>query len=96
MILPAGDHFCPGCGQRLPAYPRYPWYLCQTCLGSVTDAGGRQVEFANVSISGGFAWRLVGDRHWTEGIQYLGYIRGRPVVVAEHYMGGILVQPAGR
>lgn len=95
-MLPEGNHFCPGCGERLSAYPRYPWYFCNGCLASVTDAWGRQVEFANANLTGGFAWRLAGGGAWTEAAEYRGFVRGRPVVVAEAYMGGIVVLPAGR
>lgn len=90
-----GPHHCPSCGAERAFSPRYPWHLCGGCLGTATDAGGRRLEFTNASFSGGLLWRHEGGA-WSEDLPgVLCLVRGRPVVVREAHMGGVVAQPAG-
>jgi hypothetical protein len=72
---------------------RYPWYICALCRERITDAEGVPLEFANTSISGGFAWRRAGDETFHEARGYLGLLDGRPVRVSEARFGGIVAEP---
>jgi hypothetical protein len=87
------SHHCPACGTPLPAMTRYPWYICALCRERITDADGRRLEFANTSVSGGFAWRRAGEREYHEARGYLGLLDGRPVRVSEARFGGIVAEP---
>lgn len=86
-------HHCPACGVSLPAMPRYPWYICALCRDRITDAEGSLLEFANTSVSGGFAWRRAGDETYHEALGYLGLLDGRPVRVSAARFGGIVAEP---
>ena len=90
---PEPKHFCPGCGKALPFYPRYPWYFCEGCLTEAEDGDGYRLEFANVGLSGGFQWRRAGSPDWQVDGELCCLLRGRPVVVGEARMGGIVAQP---
>jgi hypothetical protein len=72
---------------------RYPWYICALCRQRITDAEGHWLEFANTSVSGGFAWRRVGEPAFREARGYLGLLDGRPVRVSEARFGGIVAEP---
>lgn len=72
---------------------RYPWYICALCRERITDAEGRRLEFANTSVSGGFAWRVAGETEFREARGYLGLLDGRPVRVGEARFGGIVAEP---
>lgn len=86
-------HHCPACGAALPAMARHPWYICALCRDRITDADGHVLEFGNTSVSGGFAWRRVGDPVFREAAAYLGLLDGRPVRVSAARFGGIVAEP---
>lgn len=47
--------FCPLCGISVPAMPRYPQYVCTTCVQSGTlSMSGEPISFTNKSLFGGF------------------------------------------
>jgi hypothetical protein len=92
-----GSHFCPGCGRERAFNPRYPWHLCAACLARATDGDGRAVEFSNASFSGGLIYRLAGTKDWSEDVGLVRcLIGGRPVLVQEAHMGGVVAQPLTR
>jgi hypothetical protein len=72
---------------------RHPWYICALCRDRITDADGHLLEFGNTSISGGFAWRRVGEDRFEEALGFLGLLDGRPVRVSAARFGGIVAEP---
>ena len=95
MSWPGGEaHFCPGCGGERTFNPRYPWHFCASCLSRATDGDGRAIEFSNAAFSGGLIYRLAGTKGWSEDVGMVRcLIGGRPVVVQEAHMGGVVAQP---
>jgi hypothetical protein len=92
------NHCCPGCGTRLRASPRYPWYFCANCLALAEDGDGRRLLFGNSSISGGLEWRYADDPTSVESdcISVGCRILGREVYVTEARLGGVVAQPVNR
>ncbi|PID36426.1 MAG: ADP-ribosylglycohydrolase [Rhodobacterales bacterium] len=84
---------CPGCGAKLPFIERYPVYFCPECLKQAVDFEGKKLEFSNISLSGGFAWRHVGNAEWQECLGVLATIRGTSAFVTEARFGGVVAQP---
>lgn len=88
------NHHCPACGKAMKAFLRYPWHVCDDCLARCEDAEGRRVEFTNVSVSGGLAFRRVGEMEWSaETGQITCLLDGRPVLVREARFGGVVAEP---
>jgi hypothetical protein len=85
-------HHCPACGAALPAMARHPWYICALCRDRIADAEGYLLEFGNTSVSGGFAWRRIGEGAFQEALGYLGLLDGRPVRVSAARFGGIVAE----
>lgn len=87
------DHFCPGCGTAQRAFPRYPWYFCQSCLKRACDQSGRHIRFGNEGFSGGLEWRFDGEDQAQSGQPAICLIDNRPVAVTEARFGGVVAQP---
>lgn len=91
---PARPQTCPVCGSEVRPSARYPWHLCGECATQVVDSDGRRLRFGNQSLSGGLQWAYADDETWhgADG-GVVGLVHGRPVLVSEAHMGGIVVQP---
>ncbi|WP_298295421.1 hypothetical protein [uncultured Litoreibacter sp.] len=87
------DHFCPGCGVKRKATPRYVWHFCNDCRKRATNGSGRVVQCQNESMSGGFQWRYEGDEDWTSCRGLYALISNRDVYLSEARFGGIVAQP---
>jgi hypothetical protein len=59
---------------------RHPWYICALCRDRITDAEGYLLEFGNTSVSGGFAWRRVGEGRFQEALGFSAFWMGAPSV----------------
>ena len=86
------NHFCPGCGETLKPFPRYPWYFCRSCVDKATDGDGRPIA---VSGGMGFFWRYADEDEaaWRSCIAVLAQIAGRPVHITEARFGGVVAEP---
>ena len=62
----------------------------------VTDREGRPVRFENASVSGGLRWRYADEEKWSDCRRAGVLLHGRPVLVTEARMGGVVVQPVTR
>lgn len=45
---------CPLCSILVPHWERYPRAVCQSCAAKACDEQGRQLNFFNLSMSGGY------------------------------------------
>jgi hypothetical protein len=88
-------HHCPGCGVPLRHNPRYPWHFCIACIDKAEDCEGRRLRFFNLSFSGGLGWSYADDPSVVDdrSLGVVCLILGRPVMVSEAYLGGIVAQP---
>lgn len=79
------------CDQPVKPYPRYPRYVCRSCLDLVTDDRGRAVSFFNTSIFGGIDAVYIDTRepYATSSC----YVRGVHCRAEEGRFGGIVYQP---
>jgi hypothetical protein len=86
---------CPICGEQQPAVPRYPDYLCRSCVARASTADGRRLVLVNTSLSGGFAARYADTEELCEEvtITHVVYIDGVRCWADEARLGGIVVQP---
>ncbi len=84
--------FCPICKMEVQPSTRYPHYLCSSCARSPVDEDGKELEFFNDSISGGFIARYKD----TKGIRdsHICFIQGIKCRADEAHLGGIVIQPA--
>lgn len=84
---------CPFCGAALHPNPRYPVRLCRACIARAQSADGRKLQFANLSVGGGFIARYAdsGDEHPGHDC----WVDGKRCRADEEYMGSIVVIPAG-
>ena len=89
------SHFCPGCGTPQKAFLRYPWYLCQTCIDKAVDGAGRALEFTELTLNGGFAFRYAGEGEdaWRPCFSVVALVSDRPVRIDEARFGGIVAEP---
>jgi hypothetical protein len=81
---------CPICGNEMKANPRYPRYLCQTCVQRATDEKNEQVQFFQATPDGRYA-----ARYAATGNDYLGhecFVDGVRCWADEVRFGGIVVQ----
>jgi len=86
---------CPICGEQQPAVPRYPGYLCRSCVARASTADGRRLVLVNTSLSGGFAARYADTEELCEEvtITHVVYVDGVRCWADEARLGGIVVQP---
>ncbi len=84
------DYQCPICGKALDLYERYPRYVCPSCAEKTCDAGGRPVNFRNMSFSGG-CQGFYPDNEEIYPSQDC-FIEGRACIADEARFGGIVVQ----
>lgn len=82
---------CPICGAAQRPNLRYPRYLCQDCAAQASDESGRQLEFSNVSFSGGFQAAYADTGELRE--SHVCFIRGVRCWADEARFGGIVIQP---
>ena len=77
ITLPINAQHCPICSVEVPAFPRYPTYICTDCLIIHTpcDDDGNHIDFENTDDYGnGFASIVNGVRGnvhtcWVNGIK---------------------------
>jgi hypothetical protein len=86
---------CPICHTSVQINPRYPNYLCWGCCDRAVDAQGRQLEFYNASMSGGFEARFKHDGSPAPEVTeshtvYVGFLK---VWADEARFGGIVLTP---
>jgi hypothetical protein len=86
---------CPVCHASVQSNPRYPNYLCRWCCDRAVDAQGRQLEFYNTSMSGGFGARFKHDGSPAPEVTeshtaYVGFLK---VWADEARFGGIVLTP---
>ena len=86
---------CPICGAEQPALPRYPGYLCRSCVARAATEDGRLLRLVNTSIAGGFAARYADTEELCEEatITHVVYVDGVQCWADESRVGGIVVQP---
>jgi hypothetical protein len=87
------DHFCPVCAAPQKSFGRYPWHICNACVGKAQDGAGHPLEFGNASMSGGLVWRRQGEEDWQDTGAIRCLIAGRPVLVREARFGGVVAEP---
>jgi hypothetical protein len=90
-------NICPICHGLTAENPRYPDHLCRWCSGRAVDSRGRELEFGNISVGGGFEATYADDGskavEVTEThICYVGYLK---VFADEARFGGIVLVPYG-
>lgn len=81
---------CPICGTGQRPNPRYPRYLCSECAAEASDESGRQLQFGNTSMSGGFQAFYVDTGEVRE--SHVCFIRGVRCWADEARFGGIVIQ----
>ena len=86
---------CPICGAEQPALPRYPGYLCRTCVSRAGTEDGRRLLLVNTSVAGGFAARYADTEELCEEatVTHLVYVDGMRCWADEARFGGIVVVP---
>lgn len=86
---------CPICGAEQPALPRYPDYLCRSCVSRAATEDGRRLLLVNTSPAGGFAARYADTGRLCEEvtITHIVYVDGVRCRADESRVGGIVVQP---
>lgn len=82
---------CPVCNTQVNENPRYPDYVCGSCVYTAQSEDGQAVKFHNIDLSGG----CVGMYVETEKVydSNICYIHGIECFASEAYMGGIVVRP---
>lgn len=83
---------CPVCGRDVKPNPRYPRYVCASCVKRATDTKGESVEFFQTGPLG-----LLAGRYAASGEPYISYdcvIDGVECWAEEARFGGIVVQAA--
>lgn len=84
------SQLCPICGTAQRPNPRYPRYLCPDCAAQASDESGRQLEFSNVILSGGFEAAYADTGELRE--SHVCFIRGVRCWADEARFGGIIIQ----
>lgn len=86
---------CPICTSTVSISQRYPNHLCPQCAGKAVDANGRELEFYNTAMSGGFEARFKDDKkpadEVTEG--HIVFVDGIKIWADEARFGGIVLEP---
>lgn len=73
--------------------PRYPRRVCDACASRASSVDGRRLAFSNVSMSGGFAARLLDTGEELPGHDC--FIDGVRCRADEDRFGGIVIEVAG-
>ena len=81
---------CPICLTPVEPSTRYPRYLCGECSTKATSPDGRQLEFSNVDLSGGFVAHYADTAE--EYPSHACVVRGVRCRVDEAYLGGIVIE----
>lgn len=81
---------CPVCGQTVNTSPRYPRYLCRSCVAHASDAAGRKLEFHNTDIGGGF--EAVCKDTGKVSASHVCFVNGIRCWADEAHFGGIVIQ----
>ena len=86
---------CPICGTEQPALPRYPDYLCRSCVSRASTQDGRRLRLVNTSAAGGFAARYADTGELCEEatVTHEVYVDGVRCRAEESRVGGIVVMP---
>ena len=84
---------CPICGVHVKANPRYPQYVCESCVQRACSREGQPLRFANVDLGGGIiaTYADSGKEHTGQEC----YIDGIACYADEARFGGIVVQAIG-
>lgn len=48
------SYACPVCSTPLDPNPRYPRYVCRTCVTKAVAPNGRSLAFSNIDATGGY------------------------------------------
>ncbi|MBD2036969.1 hypothetical protein H6F76_18335 [Leptolyngbya sp. FACHB-321] len=81
---------CPLCSTLIAHQERYPRAVCQNCVGKACDEQGRQLNFVNLSMSGGYG--AVVAETGADYPSHLCYINGVKCWADEARFGGIVIQ----
>jgi len=82
---------CPICKAEVKPNPRYPRYVCRACYAKASSADGRQIEFFNTHMSGGYTANFVDSQeHYAS---HECFIDGIRCYADEARFGGIVIQP---
>lgn len=84
-----GYYVCPICNTASERSPRYPKYICVECARRAVDKAGRELDFSNESVSGGYVAWYRDTREPYE--SHICYVDGRTCWADEAHMGGIVV-----
>ena len=84
---------CPICGRPVEPNSRYPRYVCPRCAAKVSSREGRELQFSNKDMWGGFVARYADTGAKYPGHEY--YIDGVACQAGEARFGGIVIQAVG-
>lgn len=90
---------CPICSAPVEPSPRYPTYICGTCVDRAVDDKGRRVRFYNIDAGGGVQMlfpdnpRMVARAAKAPDYQLICYIDGKKCMATEAKMGGVVICP---
>ena len=85
------DQYCPICNVEVLLNPRYPNHLCKDCAKKPVDENGRELEFFNVSASGGFVAKYKDNNSKRD--SHICFVDGVKCYANEARFGGIVIQP---
>jgi hypothetical protein len=82
---------CPICHRSVPAFERYPRYLCMDCVSQAKSKDGRSLKFSNIDMTGGFIAQYADTGEPYDGHEC--YVYGIRCHADEGHFGGIVIQP---
>ena len=87
---------CPICKNSVNPVPRYPSYVCRTCLDQSppVTATGKQIRYGNIDFAGGIQSLVEGSGDWLQqnDCEAICYVKGRKCRAQEARFGGIVIQ----
>jgi len=82
---------CPICHTSVPAFARYPRYLCMECASRAKSMDGRSLKFSNIDMTGGFIVEYADTGEPYDSHEC--YVDGIQCHADEGHFGGIVIQP---
>lgn len=89
--LEVSTQVCPVCGNKVIDNPRYPTYVCSTCMANAENEQQQKVQFFNEDMGVGCIGFIRGTQIPYE--SNICFINGVKCIAQEAYMGGIVIQP---
>jgi len=82
---------CPICHKSVPAFARYPRYLCMECVSRAKSKDGRPLKFSNIDMTGGFIAQYADTSEPYDSHEC--FVYGIHCHADEGHFGGIVIQP---